>query len=149
MSTQTELQALYARHGVLRAEDVVEFARNPKTALHSAFTWDDGAAAREWRLLQARNIIRVHVTVLDGAQEEYRVWVSLESDRKQAGGGYRALVDVMGDAKMRRQLLQQAQHDFKAWQRKYQQLRELEPVFAAMERVEHGVDAPALQLSTD
>ena len=36
--------------GLLKAEEVVEFARNPTTALHDRFTWDDSAAARQYRL---------------------------------------------------------------------------------------------------
>jgi hypothetical protein len=35
--------------GVLQPESVVDFARNPKTALHGAFTWDDTEAARKYR----------------------------------------------------------------------------------------------------
>ena len=37
------------RNNVLRPRDVVEFARNPKTALHREFEWDDEAVAMHYR----------------------------------------------------------------------------------------------------
>jgi hypothetical protein len=40
------------KRGKLSPSDVVEFARDEKTALHSCFEWDDSVAAREYRLHQ-------------------------------------------------------------------------------------------------
>lgn len=134
---QQELEQIRDEHdGLLRAEDVVEFARNPQTALHSCFTWDDDEAARQFRLWQARRVIKVHVTVLPSVADPIRIWVSLESDRKRPGGGYRHLEDVMADEDYRRQLLDQALRDARRWQRKYELLNELAPVFASLEMVE-------------
>lgn len=131
-----ELEALAeANDGILRPEVVVEFAQNPNTALHNRFEWDDTEAAKKYRLWQARELIRVTVIVLPNEnQDEYRVFVSLKSDR-YSGGGYRALVDVMSDDQMRKQLLGQAYNDFKLWQKKYNQLKELAPVFDKMTEI--------------
>lgn len=131
-----ELEALAeANNGLLRPETVVEFASNPDTALHSRFEWDDTEAAKRYRIWQARQIIKVTVDVLPNENETvYQVFVSLKDDRRN-GGGYRALVDVMSDDQMRRQLLTQAANDFKLWQKKYQQLKELAPVFDQMAEV--------------
>jgi hypothetical protein len=55
---QQELQAIADRHdGKLPASAVVDFARDPSTALHARFDWDDSEAAEKWRLEQARTII--------------------------------------------------------------------------------------------
>lgn len=54
---QKALRAL-ARRGRLDPERVVEAARNPKSALHACFEWDDSAAAHAWRIAQARALIR-------------------------------------------------------------------------------------------
>lgn len=122
--------------GVLRPEDVVVFAKNPRTALHSWFTWDDTAAAREHRLWQARQVIRVCVTVQDNQQgPPLRTYVSLYEDRGQ--DGYRLLTDVMSDEEMRDKLLTQALSELRTWQEKYRQLEKLVPIFAAAEKVEH------------
>lgn len=44
--------------GVIYPVDVVNAARNPNSAMHSQFEWDDGEAAEAWRLQQARTLIR-------------------------------------------------------------------------------------------
>ena len=44
--------------GVLTPDDVLSEASNPKSPLHDQFTWDDTAAAHQWRLSQARELIR-------------------------------------------------------------------------------------------
>jgi hypothetical protein len=61
--------------GKLTAEDVVRKARAKKSAMHSEFTWDDSAAADEFRKAQARNIInhlRVEIVsvVVEGQEEK-------------------------------------------------------------------------------
>lgn len=131
-----ELEALAeANNGLLKPEAVVEFAKDPETALHSRFEWDDTEAAKAYRLWQARQIIKVMVDVLPNENEShYQVFVSLKDDRRN-GGGYRPMVEVMTNDEMRRQLLTQAHNDFKLWQKKYQQIKELAPVFAQMDLV--------------
>lgn len=138
-----ELEALAeANNGLLFPEKVVEFAKDSTTALHSRFEWDDTEAAAKYRIWQARQLIKVTVNILPNESEtEYQVFVSLKSDRYN-GGGYRALVDVMSDEQMRGQLLTQAYNDFKVWQKKYQQLKELAPVFDKMAEVMTEVTEP-------
>jgi hypothetical protein len=132
-----ELAQLYEEHGTLRAEDVVEFAQDESTALHSEFEWDDSEAARQYRLEQARKIIRINVNILPtrNGNVTVPVYVSLVQDRSQPGGGYRRLVDVMSDDEMREQLLQQALAEFQRVGRRYRALQELAPVFTALDRV--------------
>jgi hypothetical protein len=47
-----------ANDGKITAEEVVKQASNPTHPLHAFFEWDDGAAAHQWRLAQARGMIR-------------------------------------------------------------------------------------------
>lgn len=141
----SELAHIREEHGTLRAEDVVEFARDETTALHGEFEWDDSEAAHQYRLDQARRIIRVNVQILPvgGRDIVVPVYVSLVQDRNQAGGGYRRLVDVMSDEELRAQLLQQAMKDFERVGLRYRALQELAPVFEALERVSRAI-RPAL-----
>ena len=130
-----ELEAIQKRNrGLLRPADVVEFAADPNTALHSQFTWDDDEAAIRWRLHQARNVIRVHVQVIENDSPPVKVWVSLTEDRR-AGDGYRSTVDVMADESRRERLLEQARRDMELFAAKYSNLTELSPVIAAMKKV--------------
>lgn len=137
---QSELEQIRQLHsGLLRPEDVVKFARNKRTALYCEFEWDDAKASAEYRLEQARRVIRVSVTVLPSPhsdQDPVRAYVSVASDRVQPGGGYRALADVMGDDEMRAELVNDALGEVKRWRRKYERLRELVPIFKAIDKVE-------------
>lgn len=52
------------RRGRLTARSVLDAARDPESPLHSMFEWDDEKAADEWRIEQARRLIRtVKLTV--------------------------------------------------------------------------------------
>lgn len=120
-----------ANLGLLRPADVVKFAKNPKTALHSKFTWDDGEAAYQYRLWQARQVIRYVVNVVGPESEVVRVYASIQEDRND-DGGYRTLASIMSDEDMRLRLLAQAKADMVVFRDKYRQLVELVPVFEAM-----------------
>lgn len=133
-----EIDALVTKHGgSLPPERVVEFASNPRTALHSAFQWDDTEAAREYRLWQARSLIRCLVTIVecDGANVVTRAFVSLVEDRGQGEAGYRPIETVLSDDAMRAKLLDAARQDMERFQVKYGTLAELASVFVAMKRV--------------
>jgi len=132
---QAELDALRKRRRLLNPAQIVEFASDPKTALHSRFTWDDTAAAREYRLWQARTILRVSVYVPEGSTEPVRAFVSLHDDRT-AKGGYRSVSDVLKDKGLRATMLAEALAELQVFQRKYRLLKELQPVFAAAARVQ-------------
>jgi hypothetical protein len=129
-----ELQALHRTQpdGLLRASAVVDHARDPATALHRCFEWDDTRAADKYRLNQARQLLRVAVTILPSLEEPYRAFVSLTSDRgNRAGGGYRAIADVLGDVDRRERFVEQAREDVVRLQAKYRVLVALVPRFAA------------------
>lgn len=57
-----ELARLYQRDGKLTAEGVVDEARSEDSPLHSHFEWDDEKAGHEYRLIQARRLLRVKVS---------------------------------------------------------------------------------------
>lgn len=130
------VQIQKAHRGLLRPVDVVAFARNPKTALHAQFDWEDSVAAEKWRLRQAQEVIRLSVTVISSKVGSVRAFVSLSSDRQKKGGGYRAVVDVLDDAGLLRQMLADAFDDLRAFKDKYEKLKQLQPIWKAMNKVE-------------
>jgi len=124
---------------LLIPEEVVRAAQSPRSPLHELFTWDDTEAARRHRLEEARQLIRVTVTLIPGTDQEVRAYVSLSEDRPQGvkgqitgGGGYRATAEVMSDEQLRAILLADAQREMRAFQNKYARLSELALVFDAM-----------------
>ena len=131
-----ELAALYDQHGALDPKVIVSWAReNPESDLYSRFTWDDSAAAEQYRLLQARNLItEVEVVYPDGKKRQ--VYVSpIESRGK---GGYSSLVEVLSDKERKARFLEQALNEYRRLGEKYESLKELAGVRAAVERVTGG-----------
>lgn len=138
MDIKAELERIRRAHGgILRPADVVRAARPVNSPLHSRFDWDDTTAAHQWRLEQARHLIRVCIQMVNvgGRQIESNVWVALTADKPD--GGYRVLTDVLKDAGLRDALLRNAFEDMQRFRQKYGKLKELAEVFAAMKRV-HG-----------
>lgn len=139
-----ELEQIRLLHGgLLKPEDVVAFAKDPATALHSDFTWDDSQAAHERRLDQARNVIRLVVTIISNEKvEPVRAYVSLPSDRV-VGGGYRAIQDVVNDKSRSEEMLRDALERLLAAKRMYSRLQDLQPVWDAIDKIAAEQQAPS------
>ena len=131
-----ELETVRARSsdGKLRTQDVVEFAKDENTALHGQFEWDDTQAGYNYRLWQARQLIRAAVTVLPSTGETIEAYVSLTPNRHD-NGGYTAMVDILNDAELYQQMLQDALREMELFEAKYRRLSELAPIFKAAKKV--------------
>lgn len=136
---QQEIERLLDENGgTLPPRVVVEAARPETSVLHKMFDWEDSEAAEKWRLHQARQLIRVCVTVVQsdsGRTIPHRVFVNMADERKDRVG-YRRMVDVMADADYRQRLLLQARAEMKAFRVKYAGIEALAGVFSAMEEAE-------------
>ena len=131
---ELEIVRKRSKDGKLHAEEIVEFAKNKNTALHSKFEWDDTKAAQEYRIWEARQLIKIVVTIIPHTNVETSVYVSLKKDR-MGEGGYRAMVEVLSNKELRKDLLHDALEDFEYWKRKYYLVTELIPIFQAAEEV--------------
>lgn len=66
-----ELERLRAKHGELTPGVVVIEARSQRSSLHPIFEWEDGEAAEQYRLYQARHMLRaIRVTYPDGGESQ-------------------------------------------------------------------------------
>jgi hypothetical protein len=120
--------------GRVRARDVVEWARaHPDSALHSRLEWDDTRAGEQWRLVQARRLLRVRV-IREGVSAP--AYVSLSVTRQQDGGYQRTSV-VLQDRDLRREALADAQRGIRQWLARY---RDLEAVSGIVARMESWLD---------
>jgi len=136
MSIKSELEIIRKQNrGVLHAEQVVLFATDPGTELHSRFTWDDSKAAYEYRLEQARRLIRVVVNMIPQSNDPVKAYVSLYDDRNKPAGGYRTLVSVLKNPTRRAALLAQALSEFDTMKQKYGQLSELALIFDEIDKI--------------
>jgi hypothetical protein len=115
--------------GNLDPRRIVEFARSSNTALHSAFTWDDGEAAERWRINQAKQVIRAAVTMLprpDGGMVPVRAYVYDATARQ-----YAATSTVLSDAESADTLLRQMRLDVERILNRYRRHASLVPHIAA------------------
>jgi hypothetical protein len=134
-----ELMRIAAQNrGILNPNDVVQVAKSTSNVLHNCFEWDNKIAGDKYRIWQARQLISVNVEYLSTNNEPYRVFVSLSSDRKSEGG-YRQIVDVLQDAKLRKIMLQDALREMEYFSEKYHQLNELKAVFTAIRKVKKKI----------
>lgn len=121
--------------GTINPADVIEFAKDESTKLHSSFIWDDSKAAHQWRLFQARQIISCQVTYIDNGKKtvECQAFYSLEQDRN--GTGYRSVNDIMVDDDFRDALLEQAKKELQRIKGKYSMLTKLADIFAEIDKL--------------
>lgn len=124
-----ELRQVRGDLPLLRAEDVVEWARkNKRSALHTQFNWNDRDAAERYRIDQARALIRL--IVIPGTRRSR--YVSLTIDRVDSGG-YRDVEIVMRSSALRAVRLRDALLELNRIRQKYAELEELTAVFAAID----------------
>lgn len=123
------LTALRGVDGRINPERVVEAARDESSPLHEQFEWDDSEAAQRYRILQARELLRVTVTILPGTTTQIRAFVSLSDE-----DGYRSIGNVLVNSEQRAQLLEDALKDMRTFESKYKHLSEVADVIAVMKR---------------
>lgn len=128
------LEALRQEHGQLTAEIAVEDARPEDAPLHPAFEWDDAVAAENYRLVQAREVIRSVVVVRqDNADANpIRAFVVIGDIGEQE---YTSTYVALADPAMRQQVLSRALRELQQWERKYQELEELAGVLSAAREI--------------
>jgi len=140
MTVVEELEQIReSNDGILYPQSVVDFARNEETALHDKFEWDDTVAGENYRVWQARKIIRAVAILIPRQNEPIQAYVSMVADRYQGEGeekqervgGYRCMVDVLSTPNLRETLLSEALAEFEMWERKYTMITELADIFAA------------------
>ena len=138
-----ELKRIAAENdGLLKPETVVDEAKPVSSPLHPKFEWRNTVAAHQYRIWQARKLIRVSVEVWAGTEDPVNVFVSLTPDREtrgnddgDIGGGYRVMTQVLSDKEMRQQMLADALAELACFEEKYRRLKELAAVFAAIKKV--------------
>ncbi len=140
------LDAMAEEHGRLTAGIVVAESRPEHAPLHPAFEWDNSLAAELYREHQARHIVRSIIAVkIDsgGETSNFHKFVHVKTDiAGETESVYISAEIAMTDKMLRRQVLQQAMAELRAFQRKYSELEELVQVFAAIDtiRIEGGND---------
>ena len=127
-----------AREGRLTPKDLVEVSRPEDAPLHNEFEWDDQKAAELFRQRQAHKIIVSLVAVETEEQKPTRAFFNVTFDNVKPGN-YEETVVIMSDKMKREKLLEIARQELKTFKNKYQELKELAGVFAAIDKLEDEI----------
>lgn len=123
--------------GELTPPDVLADARNPNSPLHGFFEWDDNEAAEQYRLSQARGLIRSVVAIYrepKASSEPVRIAAFTHIAEGEASH-YRATHHAMSQKATRDVVLAQAWRELQQWRRKYQHLRKFADLFEAIDEI--------------
>lgn len=132
---QNELVTIYQQHGALNPETVVDVARDKKNPLHDHFDWKDSEAAHKYRLQQARNLIRVAVTVIPAlSNEPVKQFVSIKALRGSDQGSYIATADILSDEAKYAMAMNDALRDLERIKYRYNYIQELTSVWDAVDK---------------
>lgn len=146
-SVGEELERLRLANGKLTKEIVLEAARHRNSPLHDHFEWDDTEAAKKFRLVQARNLIRHVVVVFENPnseeQVETRAFVSISSQDENKLI-YTSIEDAMADDLMREEVFRNALESLNSWKKKYANLEIFYDVVKAIEKLNSIVKSRAI-----
>lgn len=131
---QRELLALSSRKkgGKLKPAEVVAYARDDGTALHSYFEWDDSVAAAHHRMWQARKLIRAVVVIEEQTERHIKPLWSLSPDRKE--GGYRSIEAIVKNQTHHEAMINMALKELQRWCTRFESIDDLSSLIAAVER---------------
>lgn len=126
-----ELHRIYQEKGRLDAPDIVNESRPEEAPLHPCFEWDDAVAAEKYREVQAGNLVRCIVTTYETEEQkpiEVRAFPCVQQT-------YQPIEVVVKSEEKKADLMQSAIEELKAFQKKYATLKQLSPVFDAIEKI--------------
>ena len=130
-ATNNELLKLSEMRKGLDPDQVVEFARDPSTATHAHFEWDDTKAAHEHRLKQARVLIRAVVIPNENAGKPAFVNVKVEK-----GPVYRPVsIALRENTQSRADVVAHILSHLIGYRNRNDTLHELQPIWDAIDGV--------------
>lgn len=114
----------------LTAKTLLDANRPEDAPLHSEFEWDDSKAAEQYRESQARHIIHcLCIKRTEETSEPVRAFFAVSQP------SYESLSVILQSKEKHESLLEMALKELKSFQAKYHALKQLEPVFEAIEKV--------------
>jgi len=122
--------------GELTPKDILDDARHDNSPLHSFFEWSDTEAAEQYRLQQARGLIRSVVAIYvrdDKPAVRQKAYVHVA---ERSAPHYREASHAMSQTKTRQLVLQRAWSELRSWKQRYKDLTEFADLIAVIDDVE-------------
>jgi hypothetical protein len=134
MTLREELTEIYTRNGKLTPTLVVEEAEDEDSPLHDRFEWDDELAGHEYRIVQARQLIRsvrIHVQPENRESPLIRAFMHVpasraevdEAEEDDAGSGfqnYMPVEDVAQSPRLKKIALGQMEREWQLLKRRWE-----------------------------
>lgn len=128
--------AQLSSEGELTAHRLLEVSRDSSAPLHNLFEWDDRIAAEEYRVSQARYIIRsITVESETNIKQPVRAFISIHQEKQE----YKPISSVMRSVTLREQMLANALKDLRAFKQKYEVLNELVSIFLEIDALDESL----------
>jgi len=135
-----ELLRIRAEYGELTAETIVAAATSESSAIHSQFEWDDSEAAHQYRLNQARRLVKIVKEPYvrpTGEQGKVRFFHATQDDNRTV---YNPLSEIVQDPIASQILLRQAEREWRALWARYQHLSEFVDIVRGVVQVTEPTD---------
>lgn len=135
------------RQGFYQPHDLVDASRPDEAPLHPGFEWDDTIAAENYRVEQAKYIVRNIVLVEGGHRspdlDGKRAYVSVrvDTDEGERSPHYTAIQVALEDPDLRDQMVLAAIRDLHAFEAKYSILSEFAGLIEAMIPIREKLEA--------
>lgn len=146
-----ELARIARRDGDVDPAIVVKDSKRRDAPLHECFEWDDKAAGEQYRIEQARYLIRHIVTIpVRGDTEEemppVRAFVKVNStsddsveERDSLPKRYVPIQQVMGDDELRKRYVKQAFREVELWRNRYADIKEFSTLFEHIDKLKKAL----------
>lgn len=92
-----ELERIDREFGDIRPSTVIAEAKPKKSPLHPVFQWDDSKAAEQYRLWQARSMVRSICIKVSDDTEPMQAFYHVTIEDEGAEGAYRSAAVVVSD----------------------------------------------------
>lgn len=134
---------LSEKRGRITPRELIEDGRKRESPLHDYFEWDDEFAASEYRVEQARYLLRSITIKREEDEKEIRAFhnVIIKSENVEERA-YASVTRIMSEEELRNQLLAQALRELEAWQTKYEALQEFADLFLAIRLTRERIAVP-------
>lgn len=122
--------------GEITPQELVSLAKDHNSPIHKYFEWDDKKAAKDYRLYQARRLIKSIIIEIDGSDvPAYHNIRLLDSDEPS----YMDTLNCMHSPDIWAQVLNRALMEAKNWAERYKTYKELAPIVGAITRTSERI----------
>ena len=120
---ESTLGQLEKQKGMILPKDLVDIARHEDSPIHEMFEWDDSKAAQEYRLQQARQMIREVRVEIEGKTTQ--AYYNVKVQEREPSQGYVSVTRILADEQMSQSLIKDALREIDHWQKRYETLEQL------------------------